>query len=191
MINLLDPEIKLKRQRNKSFKTLTLFFAVLILLSLSVYGTIVYTKSDIDLKMASIASQKEEVNTKILKYKSLEKDLSLTNSKITAAKSIITTRPRWSAILASLASLVPKTVQFANVNISQPAATEKGAATNNLITITGSAKSLEDIEAFRSSLDNSGIFGVSTFKSASFNEEKSNFSYTISTQIIKIDPLAK
>ncbi len=183
MINLLSQEIKTERKKNATFAKLLVFFLAILLLVVGNYLTIYFLQNSLVAKNASLTDEKTDIDLKNAKYRDLEKDIAFVNGRLDLIKTTVENRPKWSSIIAGFSSLVPTSVQVSNLSISGSAADKtKGMAYT--VTMTGVAKTLEDIEVFRKTLDDSGSFTNSIFKSASFNADQSNFSFGLSTSVV-------
>lgn len=190
MINLLNQEVQRKRANNRSFGQLLVFFVILISLALISWSTILLMEKTLQNRINSLDNQTSSVQASILKFRDLEKKLNSTNERLGQIDSLINTRTQWSSIFANLSSLTPTSVQVDNLSV---ASADTGGKTTRLsqIQIAGSAKTLDDIEIYRKSLDDSGTFGNSVFKSASLNKEKNVFTFSLSTTVLLNKPVKK
>lgn len=189
MINLLSQEIKIQRDRTKVFRKLMTFFVVLLVLVISNYLTLYLVQNMIISHNASLTDQKTEIDLKTAKYRDLEKNIIYTNARLGLINSTTQNRAQWSSIFATFSSLTPSAIQLLSLTTNN-STIDKTKPPAYTLTISGKAKTLEDIEIFRKSLDNSGSFSGSLFKSATFNADKSDFSFGLSTSVI-LKPVAK
>lgn len=187
MINLLNQEMRQKRTNDRKFQQLLIFFVILIFLALISWATILVMKKRLQSRISSLDDQTSSVQASTLKFRDLEKNLNSTNERLGQIDSLINARIQWSAIFASLSSLTPTSVQIDNLSIAAADTSGKGGGLSQ-IQIAGSAKTLDDIEIYRKSLDDSGTFGNSLFKSASLNKEKNIFTFSLTTTVLKNKP---
>jgi Tfp pilus assembly protein PilN len=186
MINLLHHHLKVERQNNRKFSELLFFFFIILLFSLTIYGALivfeVYKKQDNDRLDKAIL----EVEADIVKHKELEKDISYINQQLNLIDSVIVTRQQWSKVIIEFASRTPKSIKVEALNFSAVGSAQTTEAlTVGEVTISGIARTLDDIEIFRKSLDASDVFDNSAFQSASFKPEESTFSFKMTTEIIE------
>jgi len=185
MINLLHQHLKVERQNNRKFSELLFFFFIILIFSLTIWAALIifgiYQKQDIDRLDEAIL----EVETNIVKHKELEKNISYINQQLNLVDSTISARQQWSRVIVEFASRTPKTIKVDSLNFSAVIGGSASTKTDTgEIIISGVAKTLDDIEIFRKSLDTSDVFDQSAFQSASFKPEESTFSFKMTTKIV-------
>lgn len=183
MINLLSQELKQERTMNRKFRHLLIFFGVLTVLALTTWGSVLYVESSLQAKNRSLDNEISAINTDLIKYRDLEKDINSTNGRLGQIDTIVASRPKWSEIIAKLANHTPLTIQINNLQLSPEQAVAKNSATGYQLVISGTAKTLEDIELYRKTLDDSDLFSNSLFKSANLNQERNNFTFGLTTLV--------
>lgn len=187
MINLLNQEVQNKRSNDRKFRQLLVFFVILVFLALISWAVILIMEKTLQSRINSLSNQTSSVQASTLKFRDLEKNLTATNERLGQIDSLINARTQWSAIFANLSSLTPTSVQINNLSVAQVDISSKSDGVSQ-IQIAGSAKTLDDIEIYRKSLDGSGTFGNSVFKSASLDKEKNIFTFSLSTTVLKNKP---
>jgi len=188
MINLINSDIKDQRILNQKLRLIIVFFSSLICLSAICWVSVLIMENLHSTRIAKIEEETQAIQSKTLKYRELEKDINFTNDRIKQINSVISGRIQWSQIIASFSSLTPNSIKIVSLSISTtPVSTNDKNKTKKplgQINVSGVARTLDDIEIFRKSLDNSGIFGSSVFKSASLNKEENTFNFTLTTGVI-------
>jgi len=180
MINLLHHNLKENRLKNRKFSQLLFFFLILLIFSLTIWVSLVvfgiYQKQE----NVQLDAEIMTVESNIVKHQELEKNITYVNRQLGQIDTVITSRKQWSKIIVELASRTPKQIGLENVNFFA----DNSTSGNGNITVSGIAKTLEDIEVFQKSLDNSEFFDNSAFQSASFKPDESTFSFNLTTEII-------
>lgn len=176
-INLLPPELKLKRlaaRRNASLISICLVvvivFTVLGIVFRSLESTV---KADFD----TIKSNVKQNNVNIDEYSDL-KDLALSiNDRSLAADEINNNRIFWSQVLQELAINTPSDVQIENL-------TTNSAKTPNFI-LQGNTTTEREIIVFKEKLENSTFFKNVSFKSSSLGKQENSekLSFTLEFDI--------
>lgn len=184
MINLLSPEIKLQYQINRRFRTLLALFAFVFLLIALIWGTIYFLEQDLIKKNQLLVENKSQIDKDSLKYKTLESDVNQINDQLKVINGIVGQRFEWSGILAKLASLTPQAIKINTLAASPGTTSATNKNSQPQFSISGNAKTLEDIETFRKSLDESKVFYGSTFKSASLNNSDNTFTFNLATTVL-------
>jgi Tfp pilus assembly protein PilN len=180
VINLLHPEIKENRKINLRFTQLTLFFSIILLLALSTWVSLLYAKNALLTKNESLDNQISTVDTKVLKYRDLEKMIGQTNKRLDQLAVLQNNQQPWSEKLTALVNNTPSNIQIINLTVGL--ATDSGLSGSNYqFTISANAKSLEDIETYRKTLDSSSSFTGTSFKSANFSPETGGFTFNLTT----------
>ena len=177
-INLLPPELKLKRiaaKRNASLISISLVivivFVVAGIISRSLESTII---SNLD----SLKSQVERNNVNVDNYKDLKDLALLINDRSKSADEINQKRVLWSQVLQELANNTPEDVQFENITGN----TDKSP---NFI-LQGNTTTEREIIKFKEKLENSSMFKNVSFKSSSLgqeNEQNGKISFTLEFEL--------
>lgn len=185
MINLLNQEDKEIRRINQRFRLLLVFFATTTVLAISTWLSVLYVEQILAAKNSDLDSQSAEITAKIIKFRDMEKEVTDTNNRLSQITEIKSTTIQWSTILANLANQTPSTIQINNLVITPSAASkDKNKSSGFDFTISGTAKTLDDIEIFRKTLDEGGVFSNSIFKSANFNKDLGTFTFSLTTNLI-------
>src|SRR3990167_4957624 len=179
-INLLPPELKLKRIAAKRNASLIGISAVIVLV-FAVLGIIFRSfESTIKTNLEAAKTEVEKNNINLDDYKDLQ-TLALTiNDRSATASEINKNRVFWSQVLQELANSAPSDVQFENI----AANTEKSP---NFI-LQGNTTTEREIIKFKEKLENSAFFKNVSFKSSSLNQdqnqtENNKLSFTLEFEI--------
>jgi Tfp pilus assembly protein PilN len=179
MINLIHPETKEKRLLNKKFSKLAVFFIAIALLALSTWGTLYFAREQLNQKMSELETQISTVNAKVLKFRELEKKLNLTNNRLDQVLALTNSRQSWSKNIMALANDTPSNIKINSLSVSQ--VTDKSGGYQFVIAAT--AKTLDDIEVFRKTLDESGSFTGSTFQTATYSPDTGTFTFNMISKL--------
>lgn len=180
MINLLHQDIKENRKLNRRFRQLSIFFVVILLLALSTWGSLLYAKNILLSKSQSLDDQIATTGSSLLKYRDLEKKVSQSNSRLDQIAGLQSARQPWSKTLTDLANNTPADIQINNLTVGL-----SPDGLNYQFTLSATAKTLEEIETYRKTLDASGAFSGTTFQSATFNADSSVFTFNLTTGLIR------
>jgi len=169
-INLLPPELKLRRiaaKRNASLVSVCLVFVIIFM----VIGVIAKSfESTIITNLGNATSEVEKEKTNLDEYNDY-KDLALTiNDRSLAADEIDKTRVFWSQVIQELAVNTPSDVQYNSL-------TANGDKTPNF-TLQGNTTSEREIIKFKDKLENSRMFKNVVFKSSNLGENQ-KLSFTL------------
>jgi len=161
-INLLPPELKLKRlftKRNAALVSICIviifFFIVLGIIANSGKGTIEDYLASIKNSINKNASQSDE-------SKSLQEMALLINDRSRAFNEINKKRAVWSQILTELSASAPIDVQFDNLT--------SNAEKSPNFTLQGNTTTEREIIKFKEKLESSPFFKNVAFKSSSLNQ---------------------
>lgn len=179
-INLLPPELKLKRINAKRNASL-LSVCLVIFLVFAVAGIIARSlETTIKTNLDAAKSEVEKNNINLDEYKDLQ-DLALSiNDRSQAADEINKNRVFWSQALQELANSAPNDVQFENL-------TANAEKSPNFI-LQGNTTTEREIIKFKEKLENSPFFKNVSFKSSSLNQgqnqtEAQKLSFTLEFDI--------
>lgn len=173
-INLVPPQLKAKRQMEKiagiTFSALMVVLMILIL----VIATVFIAKFFIQRELADIEEKTGQQEMKALQYKEIEKQIEITNSKLSNINEVDGQRIIWSNIIGEIARLTPKNVQIQTLSL---------AGDSKKITFTGNAASRNEIAAFKDNLSSSKKFSAVTFTSSSFEEQSASYTFNMTCDI--------
>ncbi|MFA4995948.1 MAG: PilN domain-containing protein [Patescibacteria group bacterium] len=176
-INLLPPKFKQEKKVKKIAKVISIFlatvFIILLIVTTSLWVANYETKKDID----KFSSKISEQNNVLLRYKETDEGIKAVNSKLSKIESVGSNRILWSNIITELSKLTPSQVQIKTMTLDQQ---------NKKIGLTGYAETRNDIARFKEKMSSSKYFKNVTFSSSTRDEEQSNFSFSISSEIGEI-----
>lgn len=158
-INLLPPELKMKRiaaKRNASLVGICVVF-VLAVIILGVIGKSL--ESTVQAYLGETKNTIEKNSSVIDQYKDLQDLALLINDRWKTTQEIDKDRVYWSQVLQDLINCVPTDVQFENVTI-------KMEKTPNFV-LQGNTTTEREIIKFKEKLEDSIFFKNVTFKSSS------------------------
>jgi len=162
-INLLPPELKLRRieaKRNASLISVCIVLTIIVL-AIGIIGRSFEATIKDNLLVAKTEIEK---NTSHLdEYKELQELALLINDRALATDEINETRVIWSQVIQELANCAPADVQFNNL-------TAKADKSPNFI-LQGNTTTEREIIKFKEKLENSLVFKNVVFKSSSLKEE--------------------
>lgn len=163
-INLLPPELKLKRiaaKRNASLISICLVIVIVF----AILGIIARSlESTIKTNLSATKSDVEKGTGQLDEYKDFQELALIINDRAKTADEIGKNRVLWSQSLQDLANSAPGDVQFENLTAN----IEKSP---NFI-LQGNTTTEREIIKFKEKLENSVFFKNVTFKSSSLNEAK-------------------
>lgn len=158
-INLLSPELKAKRIKNKKNASLVSICFVVIIIFI-VLGIVAKSfESTIKTNLETSKSNLEKNNVLAEKDKNIQNQVIFINDRWQSTKEIGESRVIWSQMLQDLMSRVPLDVQLENLTAN----TEK---TPNFI-LQGNTVNEREIIKFKEKLENSAFFKNVSFKSSS------------------------
>jgi len=163
-INLLPPELKLKRIEVKRNASL-LSFCIVIVVIFAVIGIVAKAleqtvKTGLDTARNSIGTNTSELE----ENKNLQEIALLINDRWKTTEKINKNRVIWSQVLQDLANSVPVDVQFENLSVN----IEKSP---NFI-LQGNTTTEREIIKFKEKLENSAYFKNVNFKSSSLGQSQ-------------------
>jgi len=163
-INLLPPELKLKRIEAKRNATLANICLLVVLVFLVI--AIIFRSGSSTLS-AYLENAKKTVNDSSSiteEDKNIQEQALFVNDRWKANEEIYKKRVFWSEVLKDLTSLVPTNIQFENLNMKED-------KTPNFI-LQGNAPSEKEIINLKDKLEESLFFKNVNFKSSSIVEDK-------------------
>lgn len=174
-INLLPPELKLKRieaKRNASLISICLVCIIFV----AILGIIARSlESTFEANLNTTRENIEKSNEKIEQYQNLQDLALLINDRWQTALEINQDRVYWSQVIQDLINSVPVNIQFENLNIK----VEK----NPNFVLQGNTTTEREIIKFKEKLEESVFFKNVTFKSSSLakdqEEEKEKITFTL------------
>lgn len=171
-INLLPPELKLKRLNAKKNASLVSICIVVILVVVVIAILGKSFASTIDAHLATTKNDIEKNNSMLDQYQELKDTALFINDRWSATQKIDETRVYWSQVLQDLINSVPKNVQFENVVVQ----IDKSP---NFV-LQGNTTTEREIIKFKEKLENSIFFKNVAFKSASLTADTQTKAETLS-----------
>lgn len=176
-INLLPPKFKQEKKVKKIAKVVSIFlttvFIILLIVTISLWIANHETKENIVKFDNKIAEQKNI----LLRYKETEENINAINLKLGKIETVDSNRILWSNLITELSKLTPSQVQIKTLTLDQQ---------NKKVGLTGYAETRNDIARFKEKMSGSKYFKNVTFSSSTRDEEQSNFSFSISSEIGEI-----
>jgi len=163
-INLLPPELKLRRIKAKRNASLISICLVIVII-FAVLGIIVRSlESTVTANLSNIKADTERGNVNLDEYNDLQNLALLINDRSQAADEINKNRVFWSQVMQELANNAPADVQFENL-------TGNSEKSPNFI-LQGNTTTEREIIKFKEKLENSSMFKDVSFKSSSLGKEQ-------------------
>jgi len=160
-INLLPPELKLRRIKAKHTASLVSVCLVIVLVTI-ILGVIAQAAKDtIEAHLGNTQASVDQSNNLQGETKTLVEDALLINDRAQATNEVNKTRAIWSQVLQELSNDTPPTVQFETV-------TANATQSPNFV-LAGNTSAEVEIIKFKAKLESSGFFKNVTFKNSSLN----------------------
>jgi len=160
-INLLPPELKLRRIKAKHTASLISVCLVIVFVTV-ILGVIARSaKETIEAHLGSTQDSVKESNNLSGENKTLVDNVLLINDRAQATKEVNKTRAIWSQVLQELSNDTPASVQFETVTANSEQSPN--------FTLSGNTNSEVEIIKFKEKLEASGFFKNVTFKNSSLN----------------------
>lgn len=171
-INLLPPELKLRRihaRRNASLISISLVMVIIF----AVLGIVARSfESTITANLGNIKADVEKGNVNLDEFKDLQDLALLINDRSFAADEINKNRVFWSQVMQELANNAPSDVQFESLVGNS----EKSPN----FTLQGNTTTEREIIKFKEKLENSPMFKNVSFKSSSLGkDQEQKLSFTL------------
>lgn len=176
MINLIPPQLKrtyLIRKRINYFSS-TVFSC--LILSVLVFFLATYLNYNFKLKLEKTQGRVETAKKESARFSDLEEKINQTNAKLIKIDSVDKTRVLWSVVLTELANCTPQDVRLQNLSLDQNSAK---------IALTGEAETRREIAKYKEKLESSQYFKNIVFISSALNEQKNNYSFSMTAELEK------
>jgi len=161
-INLLPPQLKMKRIAAKRNASL-LSICVVIILAVAILGIIARSLESTFATNLNSSKNEIEKNTGVLdQYGDLQDRAVFINDRWQTTQAIAKNRVSWSQVLQDLNNSAPSDVQFDNLNMDAD-------KTPNFV-LQGNTTSEREIIKFKDKLEESAFFKNVTFKSSSLSQ---------------------
>ncbi len=183
-INLLPPELKLKRINDKKRASLIGISIVIVFVFIIIGVVGLAFKENIKANLNTTKSNLEQDNILANEDKKIQELALLINDRWQATQSVDEERVLWSQVLQELNNSAPFDVQFENINAQV-------GETPNFI-LQGNTTTEREIIKFNEKLENSIFFNNVSFKSSSLTKnedesEKLNFTLEFDLERRQID----
>lgn len=165
-INLLSPELKMRRivaKRNASLASL----CVVIILVMAIIGVVAKSlESTVDAYLNVAKNNIEKDTSQIDQYQDLQDLALLINDRWKAAQAIDEKKVSWSQVLQDLNNSVPSVVQFESLTVNSD-------KSPNFV-LQGNTTTDREIIKFKEKLEESPFFKNVSFKSSNLSEGQEN-----------------
>jgi len=173
-VNLIPPELK-KNKRTKATLIQAYLVTISMIVILAIFSVALYVSNqfftgDIDKTEAKIIEAEKVAD----KYKALETKIRQSNIKIDLLNKIDGDRILWSEVINELAVKTPPNVMIRSLTLDKD---------SNKINLSGIAEIRKSIAEMKEEMENSTIFQNVTFSSSSYNDQGSDFSFTLNAEL--------
>lgn len=170
-INLLPPELKLRRIGAKHTASLVSICLIVVIITV-VLGVIIRSaKETIEAHLGTAQADIDQSENPQGENKTLEEMALMINDRAQTTKDINQKRAIWSQVLQELSNDAPSDVQFESVSAN--------AEKSPNFTLTGNTSSERQIIKFKEKLQSSGFFKNVAFKNSSLNANQTDASQKV------------
>ena len=173
-VNLIPPELKKKKKAREAlfqaYLVASSIIAMLLIFSITLYISNQFFSSQIDQTEAKIIETEKIANN----YKELETKIRQSNIKIDLLGKIDTDRILWSEVITELAAKTPPDVVINSLTLDKD---------SKSVNLSGTAQARKSIADMKEEMENSPVFKNVTFSSSSYNDQGSDFSFTLGAEL--------
>ena len=176
-INLIPPQLKKEKRLGKNLNLVFIGLSVVFLMLIITTGTIYSADFLVKKDLKDIENKVNEQIFTLSKYKDIEENVEIVNSKLEKIDSKYNDRILWSNILTELTNTTPENLQIKTLSVSSD---------NGNIALTGYAETRRDIAKLKEKMESSKYFKNVTFTTSVHKSDTNNFSYNLSSELEEI-----